>query len=137
MRESKPEHRVALALVQRGDRWLVAKRAAHVHLGGAWEFPGGKLQAGEPVEQGAVRELLEECGVQAAPCGVLATVRCEYEDRVIFLTPVICRWEAGEPQALGNEACRWVSTAELTALCMPEINREIIRAALAWAFPAP
>ncbi len=129
---SKPEHRVALALVQRGGRWLIAKRAADVHLAGAWEFPGGKLLPGESAADGAVRELLEECGVRADARAVLPEVRCEYEDRIVHLTPVVCRWRAGEPQPLGNEGCRWASPAELAQLPMPAVNSGIVRSLLAW-----
>ena len=127
----KPTHDVALALVARGDEWLVARRHADAHLGGLWEFPGGKQHPGEAAADAAVRELLEECGVRAVALRALPACVCEYEDRVVRLTPVLCRWTAGVPQALGNEVCRWAATAELAALEMPAVNAGIIGAALA------
>ena len=128
---SKPTHAVALALVQRGDEWLVARRPRTAHLGGLWEFPGGKCHTGEAPTQAALRELFEECAVLAEAQRVLATVTCEYDDRIIHLTPVICRWLAGQAQPLASDVCRWVCTSELQHLEMPAVNAGIIRAALA------
>ena len=125
----KPSHAVALALVQRNDHWLVAKRRPDAHLGGLWEFPGGKCHENETASDAAVRELIEECGVSAVAQQVLESVTVEYPDRIVQLTPVLCRWISGEPQPLGNEVCQWVSTAELACLEMPEINASIIRRA--------
>lgn len=126
----KPTFEIALALVQRGEQWLVAKRRPGVHLGGQWEFPGGKHNARETPAQAAIRELREECGVEAVPQRVFDTLTCEYEDRIVYLTPVLCRWQQGKPQPLSGEICRWVSADELRRLDMPAINTEIIRAVL-------
>jgi len=124
---SKPVLDVALALLHRDGRWLVARRFAQAHLGGMWEFPGGKREPGESPGRAAVRELLEECGVDAAAERTMRSVTCEYEDRVVNLTPVICRWRAGEPHPIGNEECRWVSADELGRLEMPAVNEMILR----------
>lgn len=122
--------RVALALVRRADTWLVAQRPARAHLGGLWEFPGGKLERGETPAAAALRELHEECGVSAIAVATLPSAQCDYGDRVVELTPVLCVWEAGEPRPLGNQACRWVATAELRQLTMPPINARIIALAM-------
>lgn len=119
---------VALALVQREGRLLVARRHAAAHLGGLWEFPGGKQEPGESAQEAAVRELMEECAVQATPLAVLATLACDYGDRLVHLTPVVCRWQAGDGEALGNAECRWVTLAEIVQLDMPEINATILAA---------
>jgi mutator protein MutT len=126
---TKPTYKVALALVRRGAEWLVARRLRAAHLGGLWEFPGGKCHLHETPTQAALRELLEECAVHAEPQRVLDAVICEYDDRIVHLTPVLCRWLAGQPQALASETCRWVSEAELAELEMPAVNAGIIRAA--------
>ena len=129
---AKPIHEIALALVYRRDQWLVAKRGASVHLAGLWEFPGGKQLPQETAMQAAVRELYEECAVRAQPQEALPSIVWEYADRILRITPVTCRWEAGEPQALGNELCRWVDGVELPSLAMPPANAVIVQAALAW-----
>jgi 8-oxo-dGTP diphosphatase len=124
---SKPLLQIALALVHRDARWLVARRRADAHLGGLWEFPGGKCQRDEEPVVAAVRELREECRVWAIAERTLASVPCEYADRHVNLTPVLCRWVAGEARPLENEVCRWVTLAELRQLAMPPVNAEIIR----------
>ena len=127
---SKPTHDVALALVFHNGQWLVARRRDDVHLGGLWEFPGGKQLPGETAERAAIRELLEECGVHAAPVSALEPFICEYPDRIVRLWPVLCAWTSGTPQPLGNETCRWVASADLPALDMPAVNAGILRAAV-------
>lgn len=127
---TKPVYDIAIALVRRGDTWLVAKRWQHAHLGGTWEFPGGKVAQDESAVQAALRELQEECAAEAVAERTLDVVIQEYDDRIVRLQPVICRWIAGEPRPIGSEACRWVDAAELVRLEMPAVNAHIIRAAL-------
>ncbi len=125
---NKPIHEVAIAIVRHDGAWLVARRNSAAHLGGLWEFPGGKLLAGETPADAARRELQEECDVTADVAHVLHTFGSEHSDRVVRITPVICRWRAGTPQPLGNDECRWVTTDELLRLPMPPINAAIIAA---------
>lgn len=127
----RPAYRVSLALVRHDGRWLVARRPLDVHLGGLWEFPGGKCEAGESDAQAAIRELHEECGVEGRVGRVLDSIAVDYGDRIVVLTPVLCTWIAGDAQPLGSLECRWVSEDELRRLEMPEINAEIVRRALA------
>lgn len=120
------EH-VALALVHRDSRWLVARRLPDAHLGGLWEFPGGKSEGNESPEATALRELMEECQVRAVAQRRLAPFVVEYPDRTVELNPVICEWHSGEAISIENEECRWVTLAELRKLEMPAVNAEIVR----------
>jgi mutator protein MutT len=113
--------------VHRGTRWLVARRHRDAHLGGLWEFPGGKCEPDERPEEAAVRELHEECGIRAAVERTLEPILYEYPDRRVNITPVLCNWQAGEPRPVGNETVRWVSLAGLRRLEMPPVNAGIIR----------
>ena len=117
---------IAVALVHRDGRWLVAKRPIGVHLEGLWEFPGGKLEELETPHEAALRELHEECAVEAAVEGTLPVVSWDYGHRHVTITPVVCRWLAGEGEPLASDAVRWVATAELADLDMPAVNRTII-----------
>lgn len=125
-RVSKPHFDIALALVARNGRWLVARRHANVHLGGMWEFPGGKMEPGESPADAAMRELLEECDVRADYECLLDPVFCEYDIRTVMLHPVICRWRSGEAKPLGSAECRWVTLDELSTLAMPPVNATIV-----------
>jgi 8-oxo-dGTP diphosphatase len=118
---------VAVALVHREGRWLVARRPLDVHLPGKWEFPGGKSEPGESAEQTALRELAEECGVVAEAEARLQPQRFDYADRSVRLTPVLCRWRDGEAAPLGCQVCTWVELEALPKLDMPAGNIRIIR----------
>ncbi len=122
-----PQISVAIAVVHKNGRWLVAKRHPHVHLGGKWEFPGGKNEPGENARQTALRELHEECGVRAVVECQLAPLNCDYGDRIVRLTPIICRWTDGEPQPLGCACVNWVTLDQMARLDMPAANAAIIQ----------
>ena len=123
----RPTFEVALALVRQGERWLVARRHADTHLGGLWEFPGGKRNSDEKPEAAALRELREECGVEAMAERLLDAVVYEDDTRRVVLTPVICRWEAGQPRPIASSECLWATLAELQKLDMPPVNAEILQ----------
>lgn len=108
-----------LAVVLRGQRALVVRRA-HPPLAGRWGFPGGVLELGETVAEGAMRELLEETGVVAEPAGILTvidTIDRDPEGRVRYhytLIAVRGMWKTGEGVA-GDDAdeVAWLSHAEI------------------------
>jgi 8-oxo-dGTP diphosphatase len=122
---------VALAVVLREGRVLVARRDDDAHQGGLWEFPGGKLADDELPADAARRELLEETGLTAAGAEPLVIVVHDYEDRLVRLHAFVMRIAAGEPRLDGGREWRWVERAELDGLAMPAANARILRA-LAW-----
>jgi mutator protein MutT len=125
---AKPHFDIAIALVRHDGRWLVARRHPDVHLGGMWEFPGGKMEPGESLAAAAQRELLEECDVHATVESILDALYCEYDVRTVVLHPVVCRWVSGEARPLGSAECRWVTPEELQKLEMPPINAALVAA---------
>jgi mutator protein MutT len=106
-------HVVAGVLSDAKGRVLIAQRPRGTHLAGGWEFPGGKLQAGEERAAGLARELREELGVQVQHCRPLLRLHHEYPDRDIDLDVWRVDAYTGEPQGLDGQALRWCSLANL------------------------
>jgi 8-oxo-dGTP diphosphatase len=114
-----------LAVVMRGDRVLVVRRA-NPPMPGRWGFPGGVLELGETVAQGAMRELAEEAGVEAeagGPLTVIDTIDRDPEGRVRYhytLVAVVGHWRSGEGVA-GDDAdeVAWLTRAEIVAQNLP------------------
>ena len=114
-----------LAVVLRGDRVLVVRRA-NPPMPGRWGFPGGVLELGETVAQGAMRELFEETGVKAeaaSPLTVMDAIDRDSEGRVRYhytLVAVIGHWRSGEGVA-GDDAdeLAWLTRAEIIERGLP------------------
>jgi len=114
-----------LAVVLRGERALVVRRA-NPPMPGRWGFPGGVLELGETVAQGAMRELLEETGVIAeaiGPLTVIDTIDRDREGRVRYhytLVAVIGHWQSGEgvPGDDADEVC-WLTRTEIIEQGLP------------------
>jgi len=110
-----------LAVVLRGERALIVQRAQQPNAG-RWGFPGGVLELGETVGEGAMRELTEETGIVAEPAGFLNVndaIHRDAEGRVQFhytLIAVRGLWQSGEGVAADDAAaCAWASRAEIVA----------------------
>lgn len=119
---------VAVALVDGDGRLLVQQRAAGRAMAGLWEFPGGKIEAGESPEAALVRELREELGIDVeSACLAPACFASEpLGDRHLLLMLYACRKWRGQPQPLEAAALRWVRPVELHALPMPPADKPLI-----------
>lgn len=118
---------VAAGLIKRNNRYLIARRKAGVHLAGFWEFPGGKREAGESLEDCLRRELWEELSIQIDSPIRYQIVRHEYSDKVVELHFFHCAIEQGEPVPLGCEEIRWVLPEELTQFTFPPADYAVIQ----------
>lgn len=96
--------------------YLACRRPAGKHLGGLWEFPGGKVDAGESPEAALARELHEELAVHVEVGAALEPVEWHYEDVSIRLLPFVCVIPQGEPRAMEHEELCWVSVADFGGL---------------------
>jgi 8-oxo-dGTP diphosphatase len=96
-------------------RILIAQRPMGGHVGGFWEFPGGKLDPGETPAQGLQRELQEELGVAVEAAVPFMAYRHEYPGRVVELHVFLVERYSGEPRGVLGQPLRWVSVAELPA----------------------
>jgi A/G-specific adenine glycosylase len=115
------EHDVALAVIVRRGRVFIQQRPERGHLGGLWEFPGGKCLAGEPPARAVVRECREELGAEVEVLHKLAEVRHAYSHFRVHLHVFICRCRgrlyAARPHA-------WVGAGELSAYPFPGANHK-------------
>ena len=105
---------------------LIAKRAAHLHQGGLWEFPGGKVDEGETIQQALRRELDEELGIQVTAFSPLVEIHHDYPDRHVLLDVWRVDGFDGVPHGREGQPLRWVAPADLIASEFPEANRPII-----------
>jgi len=118
---------IALAIVVRDGKVLVARRADDRHLGGTWEFPGGKVEPGEEPDDAARRELFEETGLAAGELEPLIVFVHDYPDRRLRFHAFVARQATGEPRSEWT----FMPSSDLGQLEMPDANRAILRA-LRW-----
>lgn len=124
----KEIHVVAGALRDARGRILIAQRPRGRHMAGRWEFPGGKLAAGEEALAGLRRELTEELGVVVQEARPLIRLRYQYPDRRVLLDVwQVLRFQ-GQPQALDRQALAWVAPDELPRHDLLEADRAIVTA---------
>jgi 8-oxo-dGTP diphosphatase len=121
-----PAVRVAAAIIQRGDEFLLTRRPAGSHLEGLWEFPGGKCLPGEALAACLARELREELAVEAVIGDERFVVRHDYPDRRVELHFLACVLR-GEPVPQLGQEMRWVPRSELDALAFPAADEALIR----------
>jgi 8-oxo-dGTP diphosphatase len=121
-----PIVRVVAAVIRRNDEFLITHRFANAHLGGLWEFPGGKVEEGEGLTAALTREIEEEIGIDIEVAGELLRDSHAYPDRTVRIHFFECRILAGEPVARGVAAFRWVQLDELFETAFPEANRALL-----------
>ncbi len=124
----QPLQVAAGAIEDEKGRILVAKRAAHRHQGGLWEFPGGKLEPGENGRQALTRELWEELGIELIAAHPLIRIPYSYPDRRVVLDVWRVTHYHGEPHGREGQPLQWRFPDELPSLTFPPANEPIITA---------
>ena len=117
---------VAAAIIRRDQHILLTKRPSNVHLPNLWEFPGGKVEAGESLEAALRRELREELDIEANVLDEFFTTTHHYPTKSVELHFFNCTIASGEPRAVEVAEFRWVKSSELHAYEFPEADRELI-----------
>ena len=129
MNDNKEFIHVAVGVVfDQSGRILIARRPDHLHQGGLWEFPGGKVDKGETVEEALFRELLEEVGIKIGKTDNLIQIEHDYGDKQVILDVLKVTDFSGEAHGRENQAVKWVDLAELCNYDFPAANRGIINA---------
>ena len=119
---------VAVALVDPDNRVLIAQRPEGKKLAGLWEFPGGKIDAGERPEAALIRELQEELGitVKEACLAPLTFASFAYPDFHLLMPLYICRRWEGFVQSREGQALKWVRAKDLRQYPMPPADEPLI-----------
>jgi A/G-specific adenine glycosylase len=134
-RKPLPHHDIAAGVIWRNGLILIAQRPPSGLLGGLWEFPGGKREPGESLEECLIREVREELAVTIQVGPLLGTVEHAYTHFRITLHAFHCRYVSGEPQTIGCAAWCWVKPQELKLYAFPAANRTLLAALEAQQLP--
>ena len=116
---------VVAAVIEREGRILIARRHGGSHLGGLWEFPGGKRQAGETPEAALVREIREELDAAVTVGELLDDVEWTYPEKIVRLLFFRCAL-AGEPRAAEGQEIAWVAPADLGRYEFPPADEGLV-----------
>ncbi len=120
----------AVALVDSDGRVLLAQRPEGKSMAGLWEFPGGKVDAGETPEFALMRELEEELGIETRPTcySPIAFASHSYDDFHLLMPLFVCRTWRGEVEAKEHQALKWVKPTDMYEYSMPEADIPLIAA---------
>ena len=124
----------AVALVDRDGRVLLAQRPEGRSMAGLWEFPGGKLEAGESPEAALIRELHEELGIDTwASClAPLSFASHAYEAFHLLMPLFVCRKWEGMPAPREHAALKWVAVRDLPRYPMPAADLPLLPVLRDW-----
>ena len=121
--------RVAVGVITNaGGEVLVARRHDHLHQGGLWEFPGGKVAAGESVEEALARELHEELGIRVEHAVPLVIIEHDYPERSVRLEVWHVLAFSGTAHGREGQPLRWLPVTALDPADFPAANAPIIGA---------
>jgi 8-oxo-dGTP diphosphatase len=124
---------VAAAILDESGRVLMQKRRAGAQHGGLWEFPGGKVEAGESPESALCREIREELGLAIEPAALVPAGSASSADleqpgeRSLVILLYICRRWQGDPLCLDGEEIAWIAVEEVEKLAMPPLDYPLAR----------
>ncbi len=112
---------------------LLAKRPDHLHQGGKWEFPGGKVELDETVSQALIRELKEEIALDVESSEPFMALSYDYPDKQVLLDIHTVTQFSGNAQGLEGQLIAWVDKSELANYDFPDANKPILEKLLAHA----
>ena len=121
-----PIHVAAAVIVGLEGKILIARRPDHVHKGGLWEFPGGKVEDGESVPVALARELEEELAISVLRAEPLIHVQHDYPEKSVLLDVWKVTKFSGDPRGNEGQAIAWVEVGQLKEYQFPEANQPIV-----------
>jgi 8-oxo-dGTP diphosphatase len=126
---------VSAALIFNNGKILITQRHSNAHLGGLWEFPGGKREPNETFEQCLVREIREELGIEIEAGGLFEEIAHDYAEKNVRLKFFLCKLVSGTPRPLDCAALRWIEQPELANFEFPAADARLLEKLRAYSFP--
>jgi 8-oxo-dGTP diphosphatase len=118
----------AAAILNAKGELLIAKRPDDKHQGGLWEFPGGKVEAGEEILTALDRELFEELGINTLAAKPLIKVSHDYSDKSVVLDVWVVTEFSGKAEGREGQEVRWIAPSDIDSYTFPDANLPIIEA---------
>ena len=118
--------RVVVAIILRDGEVCLTRRADHLHAGGLWEFPGGKIEPGESDQNALGRELREELGINVQGAEFLQQIDWDYPEKRVSLRVYLVSQFIGEPQGLEGQPLQWVRIKDLGNYDFPAANQSLV-----------
>ena len=125
-----PHHNIGIGIIWKNRKILIAKRPLDQMLGGLWEFPGGKQEDNESIEQTVYREIKEETRLDVLIISPLCSVKHAFSHFKITLHVYSCQYISGKAHPNSSTELKWVDPKELTRYAFPTANKKIISAIL-------
>ena len=122
----KPHIHVTAGLIFQNGSILIARRPQGYHLAGLWEFPGGKQEPDETLEECLEREIREELDIEVKADKLFVTVVHEYEKKIVSLHVFECTYLRGDPKGLDGQEVKWIMPSELREYKFPPPDQEVI-----------
>jgi len=124
--KATPTFQIVVGIIYKDGMVLIQRRPPKGLLGGLWEFPGGKIEAGETPENALIREIREETGLEVEIGSQLTQLKHAYTHFKINLTCFVCEYQSGTARPKASTALRWVKPGELTKFAFPKANQKIL-----------
>lgn len=128
MSNESQRKQIAIGVLKQADQVLLSVRQKHQAYADYWEFPGGKVEAGETVEQALIREFHEEVGIETHDWQPLIQIPWDYEHASVMLNVYVSESFSGEPHGKEGQEVSWVNVSELEGYRFPEANAGIVSA---------
>ena len=125
-KKSVPHHEIVVAAIKKNGRYLLGKRPPNGLLGGLWEFPGGKVEAGESHATALTREVREELGITVSPGGLIAAVDHAYSHFRVTLNVYACTQTSGKVRPNAHDELKWVRPSDFEKLAFPKANHKFM-----------
>lgn len=124
-KQNIPHYNVGVGVIWNNDKIFVNKRKSNGHLGGLWEFPGGKVKNKESIESCIKREIDEELNLNVNIGSKIATIKHSYSHFSITLSAFNCKIEQKNVSPKLKEEWKWISPNELQMLAFPKANHKL------------